>query len=111
VDADPKDLVEPAQAMLQQAGFTLDDNGLSDWCTDPLVMISPKTQCSSRRLRLPCLDEGPHDSMKCGFSARRGGDRIQFLVTGRGEPMDYGARLQIRIQDPTRSVVRLMDNY
>jgi hypothetical protein len=102
VDADPNDVVSPAESMLTRAGFTTTiRRAPTDWCDTRPLRATPAGVCPEKVIP-PCLTNGPTGPMTCSFEASRGQEcmdvtaydrgRMATCYTGNGRPPDLGSR-------------------
>jgi hypothetical protein len=112
VDADPGDVVSPAESMFSGAGFAIEiRRAPRDWCDTRPPNATPALVCPERVIPT-CSTNGPSGPMTCSFTAHRGQDCVAVTAWDRGQAAgpNRGADPYL-ISDPVRIVVRLTDYY
>lgn len=112
VDADPAEVVMPAERMFVEAGFTIEvQRAPRDWCDAPPYDATANVVCPEQVIA-PCSTNGPSGPTGCYFSASRGQECVTVRVLDRGEMATYYRGMDdFHISDPVRIVVLVADHY
>jgi len=112
VDADPSDVVLPAESVFTGAGFAIEiRRAAKDWCDTRPLRATPGIVCPEKVIP-PCSTNGPTGPTTCYFYARRGQECVSVHAFDRGEMATYFRGMDsYHISDPVRIVVLLVDEY
>jgi hypothetical protein len=112
VDADPSDVLSPAESMFAGADFAIEiRRAPRDWCDQRPLHATPALVCPEKVIP-PCSTNGPTGPTTCYFYARRGQECVTVHAFDRGEMATYYRGMNsYHISDPGRIVVRLTDYY
>lgn len=111
VDADPAEVVMPAEDMFEAAGFTVEvQRAPRDWCDTP--PYGPTPAACPEKVIPPCSTNGPTGPMTCFLYASRGEECVTFRALDRGEMATYYRGLDgFHVSDPVRIVVLVTDHF
>lgn len=112
VDADPTDVVSPAESILGAAGFTIEiQRAPRDWCDTRPLAATPAIACPEKAIPT-CSTNGPGGPITCRLLADRGDECLAVTALDRGEMATYfRGRDAYHISDPVRIVVLVTDYY
>lgn len=110
VDADPTEVVVPAERMFVEANFTIEvQRAPRNWCDTPETAVP--VICPEKVME-PCSTNGPTGPTTCYFYASRGQECVTFRALDRGEMQTYYRGMDdFHISDPVRIVVVVSDHY